>query len=331
MPPPSSRVLQSALALAVAGALCWAALSFDAERHDAAVWPTVRGHAFPKTVRHADGVVADLPRAPHRIVLASTTLVDFVTALVPRDRIAAVCAHAFSASAIALDPAPWAGIATYDRFATEVVLGFRPDLVLCNGYNEPQTAAALHRAGVPVVVLPGPNSLADCHRTFAILGQVLGVEAAATAKNADLDRRTAKLVERALGAPRRRGLCFTYNPTGSWTGGAGTMHDEALRLAGLDNVAALAGIRGHAQVSIEQILAMDPDVLVVDAPVGQGHGTRQFLRESGTLGALRALAAGHVVELPQALYATGSQLVLDTAEVIADAVDGFFPLPESKR
>jgi len=319
----TSRTLQTLVAAAVAGALCWAGLTFEPHRGSRLVWPTVTGGGFPKTVRNADGSEAELRSPPRRVVLASTTLVDFAATLLPRAHVAAMCAQALTASTLARDPTWGEGVPVYERFTTETVLAFAPDLVLCNGYNEPQTAAALLRAGVPVMVLPGPGSLADCERTVLLLGEVLDTQAEADVQVAAMERRAAALRDRAARGERRRGLCFTYNPTGSWTGGTGTLHDEALRLAGLSNAAAEAGIRDHAQVSVEQVLAMDPDVLVVDAPLRQGRGTLQFLRESGSLRDLRALRAGHVVELPQALYATGSHLVLDAAEAIAAAVDGF--------
>lgn len=338
MPTPPSRRLQTALAVAVAGVLCWAGLTFRPRRAEIRAWPEVVASqpdrpdgaaGFPKSVRHPDGTVARLAAPAQRLVLASTTLVDFVSALVPRARVAAVCAQAFTASALALEPERWRDVPTYDRFTAETVLSFHPDLVLCNDYNEPQTATALQRTGVPVVVLPGPTTLDECRRTLDLLGRVLGAERESLALQGDLERRVAGLAAAPPLLPRRRALCFTHNPTGSWTGGASTLHDEALRLAGLDNAAALFGITGHAALRIEQILAMDPDLLVLDAPVGGGRGTLQFLRENPTLGRLPALVAGHFVELHSALYATGSHSVLDAAETIAAHARAFFA--ESKR
>ncbi|MEZ5965213.1 MAG: ABC transporter substrate-binding protein [Planctomycetota bacterium] len=329
MPSSSSRVLQTAIAVGVAGALCWVGLSFEPARGERVAWPSVAGTSFPKTVHHADGADFVLPQPPVRVLIASTTLVDFLTGLLPRERVAAVCAQASTVSTLALGATAWRDLPTYDRFATEIVLGFRPDLVLCNGYNDPQTTTALQRVGVPVVVLPGPASIADCRRSVSLLGQVLGIEADAARLVADIDRRVTALQERAGNRPWRSALCFTHNPTGSWTGGSGTLHDEALRLAGLENAAARRGLRGHGQVTVEEILAMNPDLLVVDAPVGEGRGSLRFLRENATLAALPALASGRVVELHPALYSAGSHLVLDAAEAIAAARRRFFP--ETKR
>ncbi len=313
------RRAQTALAIAIAGVLCWAGLTFRPRRSLEAAWPTIVGVTFPKRVHLPDGDSFELPAAPQRVVLASATVVDFATALIGKERVAALCSHAFTASALAIDPQPWRDVVAHDRFTAEIVLACRPDLVLCNDYNDQQTALALRRAGVPVLVLPGPTTLADCVRSIDVLGQVLGADEKAAGLQADLKQRVQAMQAHATSGVRPRALCFSHNPTGSWTGGSRTLHHEAMLLAGLDNAAALGGIEGHASISTEQILALDPDLLIVDAPIGAGRGSLQFLRENPTLARLRALVAGRVVELPAALYSAGSHHVVAAAEAIAKA------------
>jgi iron complex transport system substrate-binding protein len=315
----SPRRLQTLLALAVAGLLCWAGLAFRPRRTGAVAWPVIARGEFPREVRLPDGSAFTLATPPRRVVLASATVVDFATALVGRDRIAALCEQAFTASAIALDPEPWRGLPTHARFTAEVVLACAPDLVLCNDYNDQQTTDALRKAGVPTLVLPGPSTFAECLRALELVGAALGADAEAAALLASLRRRADALPGQRGGEPQRRGICFTYNPTGGWTGGTRTLHHEALVLAGLANAAAAAGIEGHAPLGIEQLVGMDPDLLVVDAPVGAAYGSLHFLRENPVVAALPAVRSGHVLELHPALYATGSHHVLDAAESIATA------------
>jgi iron complex transport system substrate-binding protein len=313
--------VQTLLAVAVAVTLCWAGLTFRPQRARAVAWPTVDGMTFPKQVCTAEATFT-LASPPQRVVLASVTVVDFATALLDSSRVVALCAQAFTASALARDPGPWAALPRHDRFTAELVLACEPDLVLCNDYNDQQTAQALRAAHVPVLVLPGPSSLAECEQTLDLLGAVLGVQDRAAALRADMRGRVQARREATAGQARRRALCFTHNPTGSWTGGTHTLHDAALDLAGLDNAAGGAGITGHAPISSEQIVALDPDIVVVDAPVDGGRGSLQFLRENRTLAQLRAVREGQVIELPAALYATGSHHVVTAAEAIAAALRG---------
>lgn len=286
----------------------------------ARVWPTVTRGPFPRTVQTTDGRTFALPAPPRRVFLASASVVDFALAFLGPDRIVGLCEHAFSASALAFAPGQFAHLPRHERFLAEPTLAAAPDLVLCSDYNDPSTLAALAQAGVQVVAVPAVNSLADARLALDLVGHLLGADAALATLHEDLDRRCASLAGRR-GAKPLRALCFTHNPTGTWTAGRDTLTDDALNLAGLANAAIEAGIEGHAPIPVETILALDPDVIVLDAPVGTAHGSRAQLVEHPALSHLRALTTGAVIELHPALYATGSQHVVDAAEAIAARID----------
>ncbi len=294
--------------------------------------PRVSSGPFPREVTWPSGESLTIPAPPRRVYLASTTVVDFAAALLAPERVAGLCAHARTASILALEPTRWPDLAEHERFVAEPVLALAPDLVLCSEYNDANTVAALRRAGIALLPVPAVNSLDEALATLALLGRALGEETKADALIAQCQARRAKLP--AAASTTRRALCFTHNPTGSWTGGRGTLHDEALRLAGLHNAAARVGMTGHLPITSEQILALDPDLVVLDLPVGGGRSSLSLLRENPALARLRALATGQVVELPAALYATGSHHVLDAAERIAAAVAALPEVtkpPESRR
>ncbi len=283
-------------------------------------WPTVAPTPFPRVVRTADERAFELAAPPARVFLASASVVDFAIDLIGPERVVGLCEHAFTASALAFAPAPYARVPRHERFLAEPTLAATPDLVLCSDYNDPSTLAALAVAGVPVVAVPAVNSLEEAQRALDLIGHLLGADAPLASLRAELDRRCAALRARSAGRGRRA-LCFTHNPTGTWTGGRNTLHDEALGLAGLVNVATDAGIVGHAPIAVETILALDPDVIVLDAPVRGARGSRTQLTEHPALSHLRALVSGAVVELHPALYATGSHRVVEAAEVIAARVE----------
>lgn len=304
------------LAIGFAVAMAWPTLT-ACRRTDTAALPTISPGDFPRTLRWANGRSLTLRQPPQRIYLASSTVVDFAVALLDRKRVVGLCAQAHSASILALDATAWRDLPSHERLVAEPILALQPDLVLCSEYNDANSVAALERAGVAVLSLPGANSLDEASAMLSLLGAALGEEHRAAQLLADGQTRRRAL-EQAAPTPRLRALCFTHNPTGSWTGGRRTMHDEALRLAGLDNAA--GHLDGHVPITAEQILALDPDVLVLDLPVAGGRSSLQLLRENSALGRLRALADNRVVELPAALYATGSHHVLDAAERIATAL-----------
>ena len=60
-----------------------------------------------------------------------------------------------------------------------------------------------------------------------------------------------------------RGWKVLYLAPGDWTAGTKTTVNELIRIAGLRNAAAEAGIIGNNKISIEQIIQIDPDVVLI--------------------------------------------------------------------
>jgi iron complex transport system substrate-binding protein len=103
-----------------------------------------------------------------------------------------------------------------------------------------------------------------------------------------------------------------------FTAGSGTTFQDLCEHAGALNVAAEAGLQGHAPTPSEKILAWKVDVLV--APAEPGLDMQARLKELAPYKYMTALRQGHVVELPGALMAATSQARLDAYEQLARAL-----------
>lgn len=87
--------------------------------------------------------------------------------------------------------------------------------------------------------------------------------ASCSGRQADASREIDKMAS-ALAAyqqPVRRKTVALYYAN-SYTSGRGTLVDEAVRLAGLDNLADKAGVSGSAPLSLEKLVLEKPDILV---------------------------------------------------------------------
>jgi ABC-type Fe3+-hydroxamate transport system substrate-binding protein len=118
-----------------------------------------------------------------------------------------------------------------------------------------------------------------------------------------------------------RALAYTNGGTGGWAAGAGTSADEWITLAGLTN--ALAQRDGHVRFAYEELLASDPDVLIVPGPDNPDErgGTEQLVRAEPALAGLRARRRGLIVTLPSWLFSTNSQHIVTAAEELARRLD----------
>lgn len=149
---------------------------------------------------------------------------------------------------------------------TETLLALQPDLVLDAGSVNPLHLSGAERAwqqtGLPYVLIDG--RLEDHPTQLRDVGRLLGVDARGEFL-ATLAGRILDLVRDVLSAgdsvaPPR--VYYARGPDGLETGLGGSINMEAIEFAGADNVGARAGHGGLTQVSMEQILDWDPQVVL---------------------------------------------------------------------
>jgi iron complex transport system substrate-binding protein len=187
----------------------------------------------------------------------------------------------------------------------EAVLAERPDVVVGVPYETP-SLADLARAGLRTVALP-LDGLDDDLRAIGTLGRLTGRPAAAQRLVASIRGRLARTHARAAA---RRPLRVFVSLGSMGTAGGGSYVDDLLTLANLANVAHDIH-RPWVTYSAEQLVAAQPDVLVVPEPgpplVGEPWDR------------LAAVRAGRVVRIPQDdLLRPGPRV----ADVLDDLVAG---------
>ena len=320
----ASRVRTALWLLLPAVVLCasiWLARAAPRERRASPVPPLPAGQGFPVRVELSAGRALTIERAPRRLVLANSNMVDMVTRLVPAERVLALPEQALTWSRLVDVDEGFRAKATFRRVDSELVLQLAPDLVLCSPFNS--ALMSEQSAALPLLSLPQPRDLDELHRIVTLLGRVLGVEERSRELLADVDRRVAAL---RASAPRRAGLgAVSYSNFGGsgWSAGAGTMTDELLRLAGLRNLTAeVGGARGEVRMTFEDLVAYDPDVIVLPARFGEASsGTEAVLRGEPSLAGVAAVHKGMLVRLHPRFFSSGSQEIVAGAEVVARAVD----------
>ena len=139
--------------------------------------------------------------------------------------------------------------------AEEVFL-MKPDLVLAGTFSSRATVGLLRDLGVQVEEFAPARSFEDIKAHMKRMGELLGRESEATRQIADMDMALS-----AIQKPDHKQTVALYYAN-SYTSGRGTLIDEAIRLAGLDNIADKAGVRGSAMLPLEMLVMEKPDILV---------------------------------------------------------------------
>ena len=138
------------------------------------------------------------PAAPGSGGAAAQTIVStnpcadaMLVELVPPGRIAAISHYSQEAEASSIDPAVARGFAVTAGTAEEVI-GLRPDLVVASSFTPPATLAAYRRAGLKVLTLDSPTTIAASEAQVRMLAAAIGARGRGEAMVARIERAVAK-------------------------------------------------------------------------------------------------------------------------------------------
>ena len=173
--------------------------------------------------------------------------------------------------------------------------------MLAASYTQAETVALLRRAGVKTLVLEHFETIEDLFGNTRTIAAALGRPERAEELIAQWRKRIQDLDARLRGCRPVRVLAVGFYP---FTAGAGTTFQDICEHAGAVNVAAEAGLKGHAPTPSEQVLTWKVDVLV--APWEEGMDLNARLRDLPPYKFMDAFRRGRVLGMPGALMATTS-------------------------
>lgn len=196
---------------------------------------------------------------PQRIVSTAPSLTETLFALGLGPRIVGVTEFCRYPPEAASKPR----IGTFLEPSFERILAQRPDLVLVVR-NPVRLAERLSQLGLRTVEVP-QDSIAEILASIREIARLAGVEDRGRALAASIEGQLEDVRRRAAALPRRKVLFLVGRSPGTLQGmvgaGPGSFLDELIRLAG--GVNALAGSpMAYPRVSVEQIVAADPDVIL---------------------------------------------------------------------
>jgi len=174
--------------------------------------------------------------------------------------------HILSVSWLSADPresplAAQAGEFVLNHGFAEEILPLDPDLVIAGSMTTSYTVNLLQRLGYEVLEVEQAGSLAGVRRNIRAIAAAIGDGEAGERLIRAMDNNLARIRARREPVPRR---VLVYRP-GGYTMGKGTLVNEILEEAGLVNIASSLGITGWAQISVEDVLRMRPEAIVIDS------------------------------------------------------------------
>ncbi|KQT50100.1 ABC transporter substrate-binding protein [Methylobacterium sp. Leaf456] len=233
------------------------------------------GSAQSRTVTDAAGRRVEVPDRIERVLAAGPPAAVLLYTLAPKTMIGWPRAPRPEESAFLTPEAsvlPSTGRLT-GRGGTanvEAVLALKPDLIVDVGSTGATYASLADRVqaqtGIPYILLDG--SFSKTAETFRTLGALIGAQAEGEALAAESERILKAVAEAVATVPveQRPRVYYGRGPRGLETGLAGSINTEIIEAAGGRNVATAEGMGGLAGISPEQVLAWNPDVILLLDP-----------------------------------------------------------------
>jgi iron complex transport system substrate-binding protein len=232
--------------------------------------------------------------APRRIVSLNVCADQLVLALAEPSRVVALSPFARdrAMSFLADRAAPFVTV----RGGAETVLSLRPDLLLVGPIDRAAAARLVGLQGVRVMVVDLITDIESSIAQVRAVADALGARDRGEVLVAEIGRSRAALAASSL--PRVIALPLERR---GYAAGPGSLVGAMLREAGFALPDAAPGGFGGF-VGLERIIAMRPDVLVIDTPSADGDQGNAFLGHPALTGGWPATRR---LRLPQALTLCG--------------------------
>lgn len=252
---------------------------------------------WPREVEGLNGVVS-IPAKPLSIITASVGHDEMTLAIVPLDRLVAVGGSSKNAT--------YSNVADLLQEKAEIsrdpetIIAQEPDIIVTSPFFSADGIAALSKAGIPVIqteLKQGPEARIN---NILLMGYIYGEEERAVEFATEVrERYEALIAVTGEVETQPRVLALTQYGDKIWTAGKDSTEGGVISAAGGLNVAAEAGIEGNQTTSLEGVIAMNPEVIVIAQPLEFGAAEfRQSLLDNEALAELPAVKneAIYVVE-----------------------------------
>jgi iron complex transport system substrate-binding protein len=143
--------------------------------------------------------------------------------------------------------------------SAEELLRINPDLVLAGPYTANFAGGLARRLGFEVLVVPPATSFVEVMANLRLLGNALHRQEHVERIIADMQTR----MEALIAAQPRTPIATVFVRAGGFTVGEKSLANDVMRLVGLHNVAAAAGLDRWGSLSMEALLTSGADLMIV--------------------------------------------------------------------
>jgi iron complex transport system substrate-binding protein len=247
---------------------------------------------------------ADTPASPPRRIVSLNLCTDeLVLRLADASRVASVTW--LSQDPAASDVADLARAVPANHGLAEEIIPLDPDLVVAGTFTTRTAVAMLKQTRFRVIEFGVPSSIAEAEQQILEMAGLLDEPARGERLVGDMQQRLATLGE-AHSSKRPRAIVF--NPNG-FTVGAGSLVDDIMTRAGLDNAAAHMNLGTYTQIPLEVLVGSAVDILILSSSREGPPSLATEILKNPVLSELGPHT--HVVVLPSRLWSCGGPQIVE--------------------
>jgi len=201
------------------------------------------------------------------------------------------------------------------RGSSEKLLSISPDLVIVADFTAAEARDLLRDAGVRTLAMSGFDGFDDYRRHVRELAEIVGAHGAGEHIIERFDGQLSKVDVDGRTEQRPEILSWIEG----MVAGARTTFDDVAHAAGYDNVAALHGHAGHVHLSVEQVVAWDPEYIVTTCGTIPCEQAERALARREGFSATRAAMNDHIVAIPSKHLLAVGEGMLEVVELLVAA------------
>ena len=254
----------------------------------------------------------------HRILAATPAMEEIVLGLVEPEQVVAVSNYSRKSEfpEIAEKAKKVQGVIS-DKPSTESIIAQKPDIVFLPVVFGRTQADILKECGLHVVPLDVPEGYENIKQRIQFVADQLGEIENGNSLTARMDAKVNAVRKAVQQVPRKKiALGYTVHGVFGRKNGA---FDNICKEAGVLNGCGLANLKRGEQLSKEQIIKLDPDVIICSADAADSRMWKEVL-EDPSFKNLKAIRNKKVFMLEERFMYSTTQYFADAVEKMAKTV-----------
>ncbi|CVK18358.1 ABC transporter substrate-binding protein [Sporomusa sphaeroides] len=268
------------------------------------------------------GYVLQLPQKPQKIVPLSVSTDEILLALVTPERIAALT-HLVDDAGVSNVVEEAKVVPKRIRIHAESIIALQPDLVLMPDWLPPVLSQTLRETGIPVYVYKTAANVDEVKQSIIALARVVGEEQAGERLVAEMETQLAQINEKTSTIPAdKRPVVIRFSLMGD-SGGKGSTFEDICRQAGAIEGVAAAGLNNDDLLSKEQLVRINPDIILL--PVWDYTGKTDIqkfaedVQNDPALQIVKAIQNKKMIVVPDRHLTSTSQYIVYGVQAVARA------------